>query len=144
MPKAREPFQWQVNIGTKCGVIPDRVFGFEINGNRWWYFLEADRATMPITRANLEQTSIQRKFLAYEATWTQGIHRRNFGIHRFRVLTVSTDPDRVRGMIKACQKLNQGRGLFLFNDIDTLKSNPDLFSPAWLTVRECEKAALVN
>ena len=144
VPKAREPFQWQVNIGTKCGVIPDRVFGFEINGKRWWYFLEADRATMPITRANLEQTSIQRKLLAYEATWTQGIHRRDFGIHRFRVLTVSTDPHRVGGMIEACRKLNQGRGLFLFNDINTLKSNPDLLLPVWQTVREGEKAALVD
>ena len=144
VPKAREPFQWQVNIGTKCGVIPDRVFGFEINGKRWWYFLEADRATMPITRANLEQTSIQRKFLAYEATWTQGIHRRDFGIHRFRVLTISTEADRVKGIIEACRKLNQGRGLFLFNDINTMKSNPDLLLPVWQTVREGEKAALVD
>ena len=99
---------------------------------------------MPITRANLEQTSIQRKLLAYEATWTQGIHRRDFGIHRFRVLTVSTEADRVKGMIEACRKLNQGRGLFLFNDFNTLKSNPDLFLPVWQTVREGEKAALVD
>jgi proteasome lid subunit RPN8/RPN11/DNA-binding Lrp family transcriptional regulator len=55
IPNMREPFQWKVDIGQrqKCGVIPDRVFGLEANGNQCWYFLEADRDTMPITRSDL-------------------------------------------------------------------------------------------
>jgi hypothetical protein len=61
----REPFQWKVNIGKKCSVIPDHVFGLEFNNQRCWYFLEADRATMPVTRGNLDQTSFYRKLLAY-------------------------------------------------------------------------------
>lgn len=142
--KMRDPFQWNVNIGSPCGVIPDRVFGLEFKGERCWYFLEADRATMPITRGNLDQTSIYRKLLSYEATWTQNIHRCDFGIQRFRVLTVTTNPERVQGMIEACRKLKQGRGLFLFTHIKALQEQPDLFSLLWLTHRENEPVGLLD
>ena len=144
LPKVREPFQWKVNIGEKCGVIPDRVFGLEFDNKRCWYFLEADRATMPITRGNLDQTSFQRKLLAYEATWTQDIHRREFGIQRFRVLTVTTSPERVQGMIEACRKLQHGRGLFLFTDTESFHEQPDLLAHSWQAHRENESVGLLD
>ena len=142
----REPFQWTVNIGQrhKCGVIPDRVFGLEFNGERCWYFLEADRATMPITRGDLSQTSFQRKLLAYETTWTQKTHQRDFGIHRFRVLTVTTNSERVPGMIAACQRLKSGRGLFLFTDTKTLRGQPDFFTVRWQTHHQNEPVDLLT
>jgi hypothetical protein len=135
IPKMREPFQWKVNIGIKCAVIPDRVFGLEFSGQRCWYFLEADRATMPVTRGKLNQTSFFKKLLAYETTWTQNIHRRDFGIQRFRVLTVTTNLERVQGMIEACRRLKKGRGLFLFTDTKTLQAQDDFFSLQWQTAR---------
>lgn len=136
MVDAREPFQWNVNIGNhRCGIIPDKVFGLEFNGERCWYFLEADRATMPITRSDMSQTSFQRKLLAYEMTWTQKIHQKDFGIHRFRVLTVTTNSERVISMIAACKKLKSGRGLFLFTDAKEMKTQADIFSLCWQTAR---------
>jgi len=144
IPKMREPFQWKVNIGIKCSVIPDQVFGLEFNGERCWYFLEADRATMPITRGDLSQTSFQRKLLAYEATWTQNIHQRDFDIHRFRVLTVTTNSERVQGMIAACRRLKKGRGLFLFTDTKTLQEQPNIFLLRWQTARDGEAAGLLD
>jgi hypothetical protein len=146
LAKMREPFQWNVNIGQRhrCGVIPDRVFGLEFNGERCWYFLEADRATMPITRGDLSQTSFYRKLLAYETTWTQNVHRRDFGIDRFRVLTVTTNSARVQGMVAACQKLKHGRGLFLFTDTKTLHGQPDFFSLHWQTTRAGEASNLLS
>jgi hypothetical protein len=144
LPKLREPFQWDVNIGDKCGVIPDRVFGLELGNQRCWYFLEADRATMPVTRGNLDQTSIYRKLLAYEATWTQDIHRREFGIQRFRVLTVTTNSERVRGMIEACRRLQHGRGLFLFTDAKSFQQQPDFLAHRWQTHRENERVGLLD
>jgi DNA-binding Lrp family transcriptional regulator len=146
IPKMREPFQWNVQIDRrqKCGVIPDRVFGLEFNGERCWYFLEADRATMPVTRRTLDQTSFYRKLLAYEETWTQNIHRRDFGIQRFRVLTVTTSSERVQGIIDACQKLKQGRGLFLFTDSKTLQEQPNFFLLRWQTHRENEQVGLLD
>lgn len=146
LSKVREPFQWNVNIGQhrRCGVIPDRVFGLEFNGERCWYFLEADRATMPITRGDLHQTSFYRKLLAYEMTWTQKIHHRDFGIQRFRVVTVTTNSERIQSMIAACRKLKQGRGLFLFTDTKTILKQTDVFSLRWRTARDGETQSLQN
>ena len=80
----KAPLQWRVKIqdGTKLGVIPDRVFVLEYldqNGQvqRVWYFLEADRGTMPIVREKLAQTSFYRKLLAYEATWANKVDRKS-------------------------------------------------------------------
>jgi hypothetical protein len=133
-PPPREPFRWQVQVTPrlKCGVIPDQVFAFEFpDGRRQFYFLEADRATMPVIRQNLAQSSIYRKLLAYEATWTQGIHRSRFGFNRFRVLTVTRSPERVQTMVAACRQLNRGQGLFLFTDRAGFLSCPDALSARW-------------
>ena len=53
VPLAGEDF----SDGTKLGVIPDRVFALEYadqNGQmqRVYFFLEADRGTMPVVRRN--------------------------------------------------------------------------------------------
>ncbi len=143
-PKHRhhEPFQWKVNMGKgmKLGLVPDRVFGLEFpdqppGRNRAFFFLEADRATMPVIRQNHAQSSFYRKLLAYEATWAQNIHRSQLGFHRFRVLTITTSPERVKHMVEACGQLERGHGLFLFTHVDFFRSHPDLFSLPWQTVR---------
>jgi hypothetical protein len=140
IPKMREPFQWQVDIGQRqrIGVIPDRVFGLEYNGKHCWYCLEADRGTMPITRDNLDQTSFQRKLLAYEATWSQNLHRTRFGWQRFRVLTVTSSTERVRGIKQACSGLAHGHGLFLFLDAAILAKHGDILTIPWQT---CQSGA---
>jgi DNA-binding Lrp family transcriptional regulator len=135
LPKSRRPFQWRVEVNRRlsCTVIPDHVFGLENDGKRCWYFLEADRATMPVTRRRLDRSSFHRKLLAYEATWAQQVHWRDFGIHRFRVLTMTTNPVRVQSMIEACQKLKQGRGLFLFTDTNSFQNQIDFLQLQWQT-----------
>lgn len=119
----REPFRWRVTLSNrqKLGLIPDQVLALEFTDqppgrNRAFFFLEADRATMPVARKSFSQTSFFRKLLAYEATWTQGLHRSRFGFHRFRVLTVTSSPQRVESLVTASQSLERGHGLFLFAD----------------------------
>jgi len=145
----RQPFQWWVTIqgGSKLGVIPDCVFALEYpdrNGacQRVHFFLEADRGTMPVKRRNLFQTSFFRKLLAYEATWTQKIHQRNLGIHRFRVLTVTTIPARVTSLVDACSQLKRGHRLFLFANQTILSG--DVLSPAWRSGKPGETASLLD
>ena len=58
----------------------------------------------------MSQNSMYRKFLSYEATWTQAVHQKQFGFHRFRVLTVTMSLKRVASLIQACRKLEQGHG----------------------------------
>ena len=148
LPVARAPFQWQVKLagGAPHGVVPDRVFALEYSDanegtQRAYYFLEADRGTMPVVRTNLVQTSFHRKLLAYEATWAQKIHQRRLGIHRFRVLTVTTSEARVKSLIDACSRLHRGHGLFLFADRAVLEK--DLFSPVWQCGKSLGMSALL-
>jgi hypothetical protein len=106
------------------------------------FFLEADRGTMPVTRRTLSQTSFYRKLLAYEATWTQNVHRTRFGFHRFRVLTVTTSAARVKSLVDACSQLERGHGLFLFADKNILSG--DVFSHVWQTGRPGETDCLLD
>ena len=135
--------RWKVTLDGKVrlGVVPDRVFALEADGERAYFFLEADRGTMPVTRKNLAQTSFARKLLAYEATWSQGIHR-GFGFHRFRVLTVTGSESRVQSLVAACAQLQRGHGLFLFAERAVLAHPDILFSPRWQSGRG-ESASLL-
>src|ERR1019366_5736408 len=106
--RKRRLFRWQVKISNrlKLGVIPDYVFALDFKdqdgvAKRAFFFLEADRATMPVIRKNLSQTSFYRKLRAYEATWSQSIHQTLFGFHRFRVLTVTTSAERLKSLVNA-------------------------------------------
>ena len=65
---------------------------------------------------------------AYQATWTSGLHR-TLGFPRFRVLTITSSPERVEHLIVACQRLERGQGLFLFADrTEFRQSDPLTFS----------------
>jgi protein involved in plasmid replication-relaxation len=85
--RLRLPSRWQVEVRQggkpyRLGVEPDRVFGLHFEGvpesrQRAYFFLEADRGTMPVMRKGLAQTSFARKLLAYWETWKQGFHSRH-------------------------------------------------------------------
>lgn len=135
-----QQFRWKVSAvpNLKLGVIPDCTFALEFknhNGGveRAFFFLEADRGTMPVNRTNLSQTSFFRKLLGYEATWMQSIHWKRFGFHRFRVLTITTIPARVNSLVEACSKLERGRGLFIFGDETFLQKPQILVDKIWRT-----------
>jgi hypothetical protein len=147
----RLSFKWHVKVNSrlKLGVIPDRVFALEFpdasgSPTRTFFFLEADRGTMPVTRRHLTQTSFHRKLLAYEATWAQSLHETRFDFHRFRVLTVTTSVERVQSLANACAQLKSGHGLFLFADRSVLGNPADIFSALWQTGRPGESTTLLN
>jgi hypothetical protein len=149
LPMERQPFQWRVKIsgGIKLGIIPDRVFAIEYKdqggqADRSYFFLEADRGTMPVVRKHLAQTSFRRKLLAYEATWTNKVHQRHLGIPRFRVLTVTTNALRVQSLLEACSHLKRGHGLFLFAEKSVLEK--DLFAAVWQSGKTGQATTLLN
>jgi len=122
-------FRWAVSVkhgaeSKRVGVVPDRTFALEsrVSGERVLFFVEADRATMPLSRRSLGQSSMLRKLLAYEATWRKGIHSERYGISRFRVLVVTTSAERAHHMAELCAEIPHARGLFLFTDTDTMKA----------------------
>jgi hypothetical protein len=152
--RLRLPFRWQVEIrqggkSHRLGVEPDKVFGLRFEGepegrNLAFFFLEADRGTMPVKRKGLAQTSFLRKLLCYQETWRQGIHRTHLGISNFRVLTVTTNRERVEHLVKACQSLfGGGSRLFLFTDRERLGGGGDILTHEWMNGRG-ERVLLKN
>lgn len=149
--RKRELFEWSVNLqsGAKLTAAPDRVFALESTGTdgmkrRGYFFLEADRGTMPVIRKNFLQTSFHRKLLAYEATWTQQIHEKRFGFPRFRVVTVITSAARVKSLLDACAKLERGHGLFLFADQSILQKPDEMLSVQWNSGKSGEIGTLLD
>jgi len=136
------PLRWNVSFAEhEITLIPDAVFALDVHETdghceRIHYFLEADRGTMPVIRKQFGQTSLLRKLLAYEATWSQGVHRTVLGIDRFRVLTVTTSGERVEHLRDVSSRLQRGHGLFLFSHMDALHRTHNLFSLSWITAKQ--------
>jgi hypothetical protein len=127
------PLGWSVTFRheghrVEVGVIPDKVFGLHFldepeGNNRSYFFLEADRGTMPVIRKGLAKTSFLRKLLAYYETWRQDIHTRELGIKGFRVLTVTSGPERADHLLEAVKRVAPGGSrLFLFTHHDAVVS----------------------
>ena len=118
-----------------ASIIPDKAFGldFTTTRKRSYFFLEADRATMPVWRRDLLQSSMRKKFLAYSAAHAAQLHATRYGIGNFRVLTVSTSAERIANMIDAVQKITGGKGsnLFLFATAEAVNAADDLTGVAW-------------
>jgi hypothetical protein len=142
--RMRLPFRWQVEVKKagklhRLGVEPDRVLGLRFvrepeHRQRAYFFLEADRGTMPVTRQGLGQTSFRRKLLGYRETWRQGVHRTHLGIPNFRVLTVTTNKERMRNLVQACGALGSGARLFLFVDHERLNRD-HILAQKWVDGR---------
>lgn len=119
---ARNPWAWRVRIqhmGTsqEVGLIPDYTFAVLLpDGRRRPFVVECDRGTMPLERTSLDQTSLLRKFLAYESGRIQGFHTRRLGWRNFRVLTVTNSLERANNMRALIARTPALRGspLFLF------------------------------
>ncbi len=80
-------------------VRPDGFFGLRFSTlpegrNRTFFFLEADRSTMPRER-------FVAKLRAYDAWHAAGGHTAALGIKSFRVLTVTKSAERMRSLITA-------------------------------------------
>lgn len=143
--RLRLPFRWQVEVRVEgkphcLGVEPDRVFALRFedapeNRQRTFFFLEADRGTMPVIRKGLGQTSFLRKILAYQETWRQGVHRTHLGIPSFRVLTITTNRERVKHLVTACRSISGGGSrLFLFTDRESF-GRGNILAQEWINGR---------
>lgn len=143
--RLRLPFRWQVEVRQegkpyRLGVEPDRVFGLQFDGapenrRRAFFFLEADRGTMPVERKGLVQTSFARKILAYQETWRQEVHKRHLGIPNVRVLTVTKSRERVKHLLALCHSLlGGGSRLLLFTDRESLGSG-NILTHRWVNGR---------
>jgi hypothetical protein len=130
----RATVEWQ-GRRSEQGTAPDQIFGLSINGETQYFCLEIDEGTETIVPNKQRQqsarfwheTSILRKMLIYAAAFQQKAHVHQYKIPVFRVLTVTTNADRVAKMQDAFkQHLAVGKypakaGLFLFTDWEALE-----------------------
>jgi hypothetical protein len=86
----------------EIGIVPDLVFGIRFpDGSCRCFMVEIDRGTMPITRSDISQTSFERKMRGYLTAYAAKQHEEQFGWKAFRVLTVTTDPNRLGSIVNA-------------------------------------------
>ena len=139
--KAKNPWALPARIvhgGMRydLSLIPDKLFGLDYLDlrKRSYFFVEADRGTMPVTRSHPRQTSFQQKILGYLAgSRPVNTHAQHFGIGNFRVLTVTTTRERIATMVAALKAVTNGTGSnqFLFVDRASLLASPDVLSLDW-------------
>lgn len=131
----RKPFKRTVPVLYKSmrhqiGVDPDYAFSLADlkRKRRAHFFVEIDRGTMPVERYDLKQTSILRKYLAYNALWKAKMHNSHFGWKNFRVLFVTCDKIRAQHM-RDCLYTHmglKGSPLFWFTDKLSLEADNTL------------------
>ena len=136
------PWTWHAKVPTPDGdlrdttTVPDYVCALDFTDlrKRYYFFVEADRATMPIMRTNSHQTSVARKFLSYFHGHRACYHNQRYGIGNARFLTLTTSPKRISSMMAAVQQIT-GAGsaqIFLFADITSLIETDDFLSLQWI------------
>ena len=126
---SKYPFRWKTKIRHSgqphdISIVPDYVFGIrDKNGPRYrnekFYFVEIDRATMPVTRRDIKQTSYMRKIHSYADTYERGLAERRFGMNGFQMLTVTTSQKRIQDIQTAIANMKNfsfSAGTFLFKE----------------------------
>ena len=110
----------------EVGVEPDYAFSLvrPRERRRAFFLVEIDRGTMPVERHDLKQTSILRKLLAYQTLWKAKRHETHFGWRNFRVLIVTTSPERIANIqaVMAGHATLKESVLFLFGDATSFSS----------------------
>lgn len=136
--RARSPWLWRVKVQHKggmreIGLLPDYVFALILpDGRRRPFVVEIDRGTMPVERTTLDQSSMLRKFLAYEGGRKQSLHTSRFGWQNFRVLVVTASAERATSMSALIARTDEIKNspLFLFTEQRSM-TNESLFAVVW-------------
>ena len=136
------------------GVVPDRVFGLHFiddppGQNKAYFFLEADRSTMPVISSNLLRTSYYKKMVGYWTSWEKGLFEKTFGFKNARVLTITKSRGRIENMIDAEKKIDpkgQGSKMFLFLEGEKLKlDNPGaVLEKIWRNGKDNHPTSLID
>jgi len=160
LPKAQEKgLGWRAETKRQKGrkfsfsVIPDSAFGLRFSpkagkGRVAYYFVEADRSTMPIRRSNFSRSSYYKKMVGYWQSWQQKLFRKYFGFKNPRILTLTLSDERIQSMIQANKEVDtRGKGLRMFLFASERQFNLDeptaVFRKVWVNGRG-EKVSLID
>jgi hypothetical protein len=140
-PRAQTKFPLRAKLSQRgvmreIGVVPDLVFGLRLaDGRRRNFMVEIDRGTMPVVRSDIEQTSFARKMRIYLAAHAAKQHEHQFGWDNFRVVTITTNQQRIDSIIDVLRGIrvarSVGASLFWFSTFDKLGA-ADPLSHDWI------------
>lgn len=149
--------QRQVKGETKklnFSVVPDYMFGLyfpnEQEGRKHaYFFLEADRSTMPVDRKDLFASSFLKKMIGYWEGYEKDLFKKTFGFKGARVLTLTKSNERIKNMIEANKQVDsrhQGSKMFLFTTLNNISlANPaKILEPIWQNGRDSELVSLLE
>jgi len=94
------------NPEKKLSLIPDAFFGLEMEQGRLFFFVETDMATTTLERFGS-------KIIAYREYWKSGQFSARYTYRNFRVLTVTTGPQRLNNLIQVAANAG-AKNMFLF------------------------------
>lgn len=153
------PLRWRVSFeyeGNRYrkSIEPDQMFGIRAEDREEpnWFFLEADRQTMPVKSRNMNRSSIFKKQLQYFASWDKDSGRNRldeeFGIANARTLFVLDTGYEGEKRLQRCLEVNKhfydgdGTGLFLFVNAKTLSECEDVLTAPLASGRGAQKTLL--
>jgi hypothetical protein len=109
---------------VRTKIVPDGLFGLEYRGGGQksyrFFALEADRATMPVVRGNLRQTSFLKKILGYRELASRQLYQTQLGLPNLLVLAVTTNERHSDSMLTLVRELTGGSKMFLFKTMSSL------------------------
>lgn len=136
-----KPFVWSVPVvrdseTVRLVIKPDEAFALRFPGvsesrrQFKFFFLEADRGTMPIKRKSLRQTSLYKKLVAYHHSWKQDKLKQYFKFPNFRVIFLTRSRSRLDTLLEENRKFQNGwgSGTFLFLDESAYDKYDDLLT----------------
>lgn len=135
------PWKWKAKVprpnssAIDTANVPDAVFGLDFVSKRvrYWYMLEADRATMPVFRSTFSKTSLHSKYLTYYHAHKAGFHTKTYNITNFRVLTCTTTPERAANIVGMIKTKIAPSNMFLVSDVRSLANARDVLTLGWTT-----------
>lgn len=128
-----------ITIGHKLirvPVIPDGFFGLQLQGKEFFYMLEVDRGTAPLTR-------IRTKLEAYLNLWQSKPLLAQLKIPTFRLLWITSGQQRLQNLLKVVQALTAKYPrtdiLFLLNQDQVKLEQPEtILGRVWHIVAKSE------
>lgn len=112
---------YRIPVGERA-IVPDGLFGLEYDGGGRktyrFFALEVDRATMPVSRSDVRQTSYLAKLALYRRIIATQAYRTQWGIPNLFVLTVTTSESHLAAIMQAFADRPECASVFLFKAID--------------------------
>lgn len=109
------------NMENSLPVRPDAFFGLQLKEGKSYFFVEVDMATETLDR-------YKRKLIAYQQYWSSGQYQKRYRYKNFRVLTVTTGPERMTNLLKVAESLG-AKNMFLFTTRELVSK--DMLGSIW-------------